>query len=110
MLGLGNAYFPDIIKYCFPGVLFEIAAQIFPGKVHIGSEQIQGELAAIIYGNIFQKFVNVKSLRNHGQGCAALIIIQSCDANKEGEQAVSDDSFASNGKMVVFVGNEPYQM
>ena len=107
---MGNAYFTNIIKYSFPGMLLKISTEVLSGKVHVGSEQIQGELAAIIYGNIFQKFVNVKSLRNHGQGCAALIIIQSCDANKEGEQAVSDDSFASNGKMVVFVGNEPYQM
>ena len=53
MLGLSNAYFSNIIKYSFPGVLFEIAAQVFPGKVHVGSKGVQGELAAIIYGNIF---------------------------------------------------------
>ena len=38
MFCLGNTHFLDIIKYCFSGVFFKITAEVFPGKVHVGSK------------------------------------------------------------------------
>ena len=110
VFGLGNTNFTNIIKYSFPGVFFEIAAQVFPGKVHVGSKYIQGELAAIIYGNITKQLVNVHLIGNHGRGSALLVIVQSCNAHQQGKQTIADNSFASYRKVVIFVGNQPYQM
>ena len=110
MFGPGNAYFPNIVKYSFPGVFFEKTTQIFPGKMHVGSECLQRELAAIIYGNVSQQFVNVHVVGNHRHGTAVLIIIQAGDAHQKRKQTVLNNRLASYGKMVVFVGNQPYQM